>query len=443
MADLIVLLGVLLEVFAITILSCAFLKITFRKDKQDFVLFWIISSVLIYLFQLVTSLNAWTNFTTSFLIIVLIHFFIFRINILFTIISVLASFCIFLFAEFISLSILNYYFNIKTILGGTSIYRVIIALPHIIILLLLSIILIRFKFTFIPSNWLYSDRVNKKYRKHFQKYMSFTFITLLIIIVMIFTVSYSEFYKDNNTEAVFIVVAISTIYLLFFSQKILQNEAKKLEQHVDAEYQENINNYFKLIKSQRHDFIHHLNALYGLLSQNDIKNSKDYIFDILQDVKETNESLPLFHPALSAMLLTLKQKAQMNSIQMNIIVENSFEHLPCRISELNRVVGNIIENAIDALKISERDIKWIEVIFSSSLEDYTIMISNSSEIDEVIASKIFDDNFTTKHKHQGIGLAISKQIIENYNGFIYLEKGEDFTTFVVNIPFKESTNKGA
>ncbi|MCB0442543.1 MAG: GHKL domain-containing protein, partial [Flavobacterium sp.] len=60
---------------------------------------------------------------------------------------------------------------------------------------------------------------------------------------------------------------------------------------------------------------------------------------------------------------------------------------------------------------------------------------NGKGISKENAARIFEPKFTTKSSGMGLGLAIIKNIIENYNGSITFESEENSgTTFLVSFP---------
>ncbi|WP_347553068.1 GHKL domain-containing protein (plasmid) [Pseudalkalibacillus hwajinpoensis] len=429
-------LGIFLEFFAILFFCTAFLSINIKKNyRNEFLAIWLLGSTVIFLFQSFITVPPYINFSVSLSILLLLISTLMKVRVLISLAIVVLSSCLFIFFEFVSLSILDNFFDVYLILEQTSLARVLISLPHICALVLISTFFYVFRISFIPWKIIHSEKLDKHNKKHFHKYITFLFINLAFIIIMVFTVSYSEFYLGIESKGAFFVIILCTTYLLFFSQQLLKEETKRLEQHLDEQYQEDVNKYFRLIKSQRHDFVHHLNTLYGLILQDNTQATREYISELIEDVRTTNESLPLSHPAMSALLLTLKQKASMNGIDMSIIINSPFESLPCRISEISRVIGNLIDNAIEELTPLPQEEKWIEVILDADGTDYTILVSNCGKIEESISQSIFDYNFTTKDgDHQGLGLPETKRIVESYNGLIYLEIDEGYTSFFVSLP---------
>ena len=101
--------------------------------------------------------------------------------------------------------------------------------------------------------------------------------------------------------------------------------------------------------------------------------------------------------------------------------------------------NNLIKNAIQAVPVDES--AQVRVEITESADTYQVeVIDNGIGIDEEAKGRIFVPYFTTKSKGTGLGLAMSKQIVENMKGSIWFEselnKG---TSFYVTFP-KYKTN---
>ena len=67
------------------------------------------------------------------------------------------------------------------------------------------------------------------------------------------------------------------------------------------------------------------------------------------------------------------------------------------------------------------------------------VLDNGNGVPKEIQDKMFVPNFTTKAQGMGLGLAISKNIIEQLGGNIRFEtKEKKGSTFIVEIPKKNS-----
>jgi len=103
-------------------------------------------------------------------------------------------------------------------------------------------------------------------------------------------------------------------------------------------------------------------------------------------------------------------------------------------TQLNRLFTNLLQNAMEACH--DQEICAISLVEELNYGFILIRISDNGEgIPEPMQSKIFIPNFTTKSSGTGLGLAMSKTIVEQARGRIWFETQEDAgTTFFVELP---------
>jgi C4-dicarboxylate-specific signal transduction histidine kinase len=91
-----------------------------------------------------------------------------------------------------------------------------------------------------------------------------------------------------------------------------------------------------------------------------------------------------------------------------------------------------LKNATQAA--SEVDNPHVNVSLSTSENSVIIAIRNNGKgIPVDIHDRIFEPNFTTKTSGMGLGLAITKNIIERFGGTISVEITENDTVFYVEL----------
>ena len=122
-----------------------------------------------------------------------------------------------------------------------------------------------------------------------------------------------------------------------------------------------------------------------------------------------------------------------HNIELNIVVEGEATIWADK-DLLLRVFNNLIKNAIQAAGVDQS--ANVHVLISESADTYEVAVKDDGiGIDAEAQEKIFVPYFTTKSKGTGLGLAMSKQMVENMKGNIRFEselnKG---TTFYVTFP---------
>lgn len=126
---------------------------------------------------------------------------------------------------------------------------------------------------------------------------------------------------------------------------------------------------------------------------------------------------------------------------VSVVVERD-ETLPpveANKTQIEQVLVNLVRNAIDAMERADRVERILSVstgrgaIGQSSVE---VAVSDTGEgVDPEIADRLFDALFTTKAGGMGIGLSISKRIIEAHGGSLTMSPNKDAgVTFRFSLP---------
>jgi signal transduction histidine kinase len=86
-------------------------------------------------------------------------------------------------------------------------------------------------------------------------------------------------------------------------------------------------------------------------------------------------------------------------------------------SQLQEVIVNLVQNAIEAMDEVKADRRVLQIKAKSAIDRIVVTIEDSGPgIDESKATSIFDPFITTKRDGMGLGLAISRMIVERHGG---------------------------
>lgn len=190
---------------------------------------------------------------------------------------------------------------------------------------------------------------------------------------------------------------------------------------------ENLNN---TLRAQRHDFMNHLQVVHGLIDMEEFEEAKLYIEKVFQDIQKVNSFLKTSNPAVNALLQAKIFTAEKYDIKIVLNIQSALKDISMPSWELCRVLGNIIDNAIYALKDQSYE-KVIEVHIFENLTCYGFKIRNNGpSIPSDIIARIFEVGFTTKSASgEGMGLYICKDILANYGGHINVYNKHGFVEF--------------
>jgi two-component system, NtrC family, nitrogen regulation sensor histidine kinase NtrY len=104
-------------------------------------------------------------------------------------------------------------------------------------------------------------------------------------------------------------------------------------------------------------------------------------------------------------------------------------------TQLVRVITNLVKNAIQAMPEEQEDKLILVSVYKNENNVIINVKDNGKGVLEENKARIFEPKFTTKSSGMGLGLAIIKNIIENYNGTITFTSEENKgTEFFVSFP---------
>lgn len=226
--------------------------------------------------------------------------------------------------------------------------------------------------------------------------------------------------------------AFALLVLLAFTRRLAFGAVERIEALIDKQYQAELLNLMQIIRSQRHDFNFHIQAISGMMEAGRFEECRDYVRQMAKNTSVMNDVLPLHDPAVSAMLNSFREMALQKGITMDVSIHNDLARLPCSVYETNTIIGNLIQNAIDEVeeKTSER---WINVLILKRGGDIIIKVTNPCSHRPEELKNIFRPGFSTKQSHEGIGLTTVARLAARYHGSVHPEFDSGAISMIVRI----------
>ena len=246
-----------------------------------------------------------------------------------------------------------------------------------------------------------------------------------------------EIGEDSGTMPVLIFTILMQLVVLVQLRQQVRGSQERIENIIDKQYQAELLNFMRVIRSQRHDFNFHTQTIYGMIEGEQYDECKDYVRSMMSQVRSTNDILPLYHPATSALLNTFREMAFQKSIKMEIEIHDNMQFIASPVFETNTILGNLLQNAMDELELHpENDSKVIKLLIIKRGRYNMIKVSNQCHLPPEQMSQIFMPGFTTKNSHEGLGLANALRVAEKYDGTVYPEFEGNIVHFIARIPIK-------
>jgi PAS domain S-box-containing protein len=152
------------------------------------------------------------------------------------------------------------------------------------------------------------------------------------------------------------------------------------------------------------------------------------------DVKTETFPINTFLQEYIQQLLVSESFLNNITIQYNLAPELNHCFVTMNKHELVQVFLNLFQNSLDA-----KGDKPLNIIISSKLVEDYIRITfedNGVGIPPAIVDYVFDPFFSTKDEGTGLGLSVTRKIIQNHNGSIRVNSSSQGTTFTIKLPYE-------
>lgn len=319
-----------------------------------------------------------------------------------------------------------------------------IAIPwvHLSMLGLAAFILDRKKISLLPA-------LNSLETKTPSSKMIFYLIGLILFQAMLGLIMYMAFFLKLYANSPYQYFSnlkwlSDTIgYLLIFLPIVSLFMISKLFSMVEKEniiagqeaFIDNINNLFATIRAQRHDFLNHVQILDSYLKMSKLDEARKYMSDILEETKEINNIMVVNNPILNALIQAKMGIAHQFNIDFSLDIRTAMTDINIKSFELVKLLGNLINNAIEAVKDLDQENRRICLSIKEQDGHYIIEVFNPLPvIPPEMQDRIFKSGFTTKTSSEncGLGLTLVKNMTEKYNGSVSLNSTQAAgTTFTV------------
>ncbi len=346
--------------------------------------------------------------------------------------------------------VLNYYIyltflKINTGIDSRGLSTLIFMLIYLVIIGAIFFVLWFQKISFFSSTWVREFFYHEDPKVKTHRMIIFSSIMFLsVFIVAGIYLSLGVFSELSNASVYvgfeflfsFIFILLSFSVLKFIVEySILSDFSEQEKQH-----QKELKSFIRMIREQRHDFNLHLHAVNGLLEAGKYDECKSYVGKMVNESAYISEVLPVYDSSISAMLHAYRADAGNMGIKMTFDITNNLKHIAPEAYETNRIIGNLLQNAIEAVGASKDRDYGIAVKIYESNGNSVIDVSNKFFGDENELAHMFDYNYSAKKNHEGLGLSTVQKITESYKGVAYVEMDEDIIHFIVRLP--NQTSKG-
>lgn len=286
---------------------------------------------------------------------------------------------------------------------------------HLLIYIILSLILAHlFKHLLIKLRYIYLY-ISKRY------YFIISFV-LAIAFIYFYIISQTNLQENNSLKFyaiifVSVIVFLSLVILLLSAFALREMKYKRKLQEIEAYYEytlriESINNEMRKF---RHDYVNILTTLSDYIREDDMPGLRKYFNENIVPMKDKLKTRSIKMNGIEKLkvreikgLITTKIiQAQEKRIPISIEVPDEIDRIDMNTVELSRIIGIIVDNAIEASENLEEPL--INIAFIDNEESVTFIVMNKCSDDIPKIHELFEQGFSTKGDNRGLGLSTLKE----------------------------------
>lgn len=187
------------------------------------------------------------------------------------------------------------------------------------------------------------------------------------------------------------------------------------------------------LRTQRHDFLNHLQVVYSLMEMEEYGEARSYIEQVYGDIQSLSRQMKTACAPVNALLRAKTTESRQRGMDLQIQVSGSWQDLPLPGWEMCRVLSNLIDNAMDALE-GQKD-GCIQVSVREDIRAFSFEVANNGpRIGDEILDLIFEPGISQKGEGRGMGLHIARETLRSVGGDLTVTSDENRTAFSGFVP---------
>lgn len=272
------------------------------------------------------------------------------------------------------------------------------------------------------------------------KKAKFLFIlTTILGFILIASQLYILIFYSSNMPLWITLISITSLITYFSINLYTMFTVSKLETtSINLEESQLYNKTLEILQDNtrafRHDFANILQGMIGYMDNNDMNGLRKYYSQLVEDISQSNNLTTLSpkvvnNPAIYNVLANKYHKADSLGIKIHLEAFLDMNELNMKIYEFTRVLGILMDNAIEATY--ECDNKIINVSFRRDRKKrmQLLSIENTYKDKNIDTDKIFEKGYSTKQGNTGLGLWEIRQILKKNNNLnLFTTKNDTYFT---------------
>ena len=196
------------------------------------------------------------------------------------------------------------------------------------------------------------------------------------------------------------------------------------------------------LRAQQHEFANRMHSVAGLLELGRQEEALRYLTEIHGTAAEFDNQLrrQVRAPQIVGLLLGKAAQASERGIVLEISPDTRLSENPARVQALTTIVGNLVDNAIDAVAATAPPRRVRVDIVEDRVSITVAVTDNGPGVAADLLPRIFSDGYSTKSRpggpRRGLGLALVARMVDRLHGTVSVSTASEGTgaRFCVILP---------
>lgn len=218
--------------------------------------------------------------------------------------------------------------------------------------------------------------------------------------------------------------------LILIMNRVKRYEIMEMKQQLEDIHYKSVNEMNEKVKTILHNMNGVMRTLDVLMQSKEAVEIKNVILGLQEQLREAGQTVYCGHPLIDAILKEKSRTAYEENIAYSVFVEPGFTMIEMKSMDLISVIGNLIDNALEAAAQCKDGYINIKMFQANDGAVAIMKVENNYAKNPIEYNGVFQTRKENAAMH-GIGLKYVQKLVAQYNGYInivYNEKMFEVTT---------------
>ncbi|MCI9229944.1 MAG: GHKL domain-containing protein [Lachnospiraceae bacterium] len=220
---------------------------------------------------------------------------------------------------------------------------------------------------------------------------------------------------------------------LYFYKKGFEFRTEQFRSRLMEHSYGEIRDIYMDVRGWRHDYHNHMQVMKAKLSMGDLDGMGAYLDQLERELDRVDTLVKSGNLMTDAILNSKLTLARRNNIQVNCKAKLP-ERLPMEDVDLCVILGNLLDNAIEACQKLEEDSRTLRLYMAVNKGQFYLSLQNSAPQEPDFDARHY---ITSKRGNHGLGMKRVKAAVDKYQGYLNLANEPGIFAAEVTMPLAD------